>query len=343
MYQPLHSKNKSNFSIYALRDLPAEVLASVLGKFSSGKTISTFVFVVYGDCTLRSTAYMICRNALVERYVALSTKVRRIYQELNLNTEIPDVLDIIREDIRLSSDDDDQIMHKFSCWCAILDYFELQLEATSTGTGTQTRSSLSSLTCPQWIVWCGHIEITYGEIDAYLVTPDWNVCALQHWKNQEASLLSLTHPRNNDFVFISDVQIPYGTLFGMNSSDRLRLERQCTDLEVHTLRDTTSAQRFTLVPINESYDECPSMIVVDHSCICRTHAENVMTNGPLLVDSRRQSLCYCWDKELSEDLWDDAVSSLGEHVICIMKSFGGDFTIAMLNELYKNCREFSNR
>ena len=128
------------------------------------------------------------------------------------------------------------------------------------------------------------MEITYGEITAYITTPDWNVCALQYWKNQEASLLSLTHPRNNDFVFIPDDQIPYGTLFGMNSSDRLRLERQCSDLEVHTLRDTTSAQRFTLVPLNESYDECPSMIVVDHSYICRTHAENVMVTGPLLID-----------------------------------------------------------
>ena len=326
--------------MYALRNLPAEVLSSVLGTFSSGKTISTFVLVVCGDGTLRSTAYTICRNALVARYVALSNKVRLIYFELHLQTEIPDVLDILREDIRLSTDDDEQVMHQFSCWCAILDYFEVQLEATSIG---KTSSSMS-LTCPQWIVWCGHIEITYGEINAYLTTPDWNVCAMQHWNNQEASLLSLTHPRNVDFVLIPDDQIPYGTLFGRSTSDRLRLERQCSDLEVHTLRDTTSAQRFTLVPINESYDEFPSMIVVDHSYICRTHAENVMTTGPLLIDSRRQSLCYCWDKELSEDLWDDAMSHFGEHVIRIMKSFdGGDFTITLLNDLYKDCREFTNR
>jgi hypothetical protein len=323
---------------YSLRNLPVEVMASVLGTYSSGKTISTFVLVVYGDCTLRSTAYTICRNALVERYVALSFKVKHIYMELELDTEIPDILDIIREDIRLSNDDDDQIMYKFSHWCAILDYFEVQLEATT----SMVESQVPTVTCPQWIVWCGQMEITYGEITAYISTPDWNVCALHYWTNQEASQLSLTHPRNNEFVFIPDDQIPYGTLFGMNSSDRLRLERQCSDLEVHTLRDTTSAQRFTLVPLNESYDECPSMIVVDHSYICRSHAENIMVTGPLLIDSRRQSLCCCWDKELSEDLWDDAISHFGEHAIRIMRSFGCDFSSTMLTNLYKSCREFSN-
>lgn len=337
MVRQQYSSN-ANDSYYSLRNLPGEVLASVLGTFSSGRTISTFVLVAYGDCTLRSTAYTLCRNALVVRYVALSATVRYIYIDLDLNTEIPDILDIIREDVRLSKDDDDQIMYKFSHWCAILDYFEVQLEATS-----RRGERATTLSCPQWIVWCGQMEITYGEITAHITTPDWNVSALQYWRNQETSLLSLTHPRNGEFTFIPDDQIPYGTLFGVNVPDRLRLERQCSDLEVHTLRDTTSAQRFTLVPLNESYDECSTMIVVDHSYICRTHTDNVMVSGPLLIDPSRQSLCCCWDKELSEDLWDDAMSHFGEHAIRIMRSFGDDFSIAMLNDMYKNCREFSNR
>jgi hypothetical protein len=227
-------------------------------------------------------------------------------------------------------------MYNFSHWCAILDYFEVQLEATTSIGEVQAR------TCPQWIVWCGQMEITYGEITAYMTTPDWNVSALQYWRDQESAQLSLTHPRNSEFVFIPDDQIPYGTLFGLNSADRLRLERQCSDLEVHTLRDTTSAQRFTLVPLNEAYDESPSIIVVDHSYICRTHAENIMVTGPLLIDQRRQSLCCCWDKERSEDVWDNAMINFGEHAIRIMRSFGEDFTNTMLNKLYKNCRAFSN-
>ena len=338
MMQQQHSTSRSNNEYYySVRNLPAEIMASVLGTFSSGKTMSTFVLVVYGDCTLRATAYSICRNALVQRYVGLSSKVRKIYIKLELDTEIPDILDIIREDIRLSNDDDDQIMYKFSHWCAILDYFEVQLDATNIG-GLR----VSTLFCPQWIVWCGQMEVTYGEITAYITTPDWNVSALQYWRDQEASQLSLTHPRNSEFVFIPDDHIPYGTLSGLNSPDRLRLERQCSDLEVHTLRDTTSAQRFTLVPLNEAYDECPSMTVVDHSYICRTHAEKIMVNGPLLIDPRRQSLCCCWDKELSEDLWDDAMPHFGENAIRIMQSFGEDFTTIMLTGLYKDCREFSN-
>jgi hypothetical protein len=317
----------------SLRNLPSEVFALVLGTFSSGKDISTFLLVVYGNRILRSSAFSICRGALVQRYIEISNNSQFVRNTGTTNTEIKDVLDVIREDIRLSQDDDDQIMCKFSKWCAILDYFEIQLDVTI------TRSRFRR---PQWIVWSGHLEIPYGEINGYITTPDWNVCALQYWRNQEVSQFTLTHPRNTDYAFIADDQIPYGSLFGIQDADRLRLGRQCSDLEVHTLRDTTSSQRFSLVPLNESYDECPSIVFVDHSFICRTHAAHIMA-GPLLIDPGRQSLCCCWDKEKCEDLWDDAISNFGEHAIRIMTSFGNEFSKATLKELYLSYREFSNR
>jgi hypothetical protein len=323
-------------SCYSIHNLPSEVLAAVLGQYSCGKTISTFLLVAYGDHTLRSTAYSICRGGLVQRYIELSTNTR-ILNTKNASdpVEIRDVLDVIREDIRLSNDDDDQIMCQFSHWCAILDYFETQLNV-------RVGVKQSKPSCPQWIVWSGQLEIPYGIVSAFLTTPDWSVCALQYWRNQEVSQLNLTHPRNTEFAFIADDQIPYGTLFGMEKVDRLRFERQCSDLEVHILRNTTSSQRFTLVPLHESYDESPHSVFVDHSFVCRTHAAYAL-NSPLLIATGRQSLCCCWDKDMCEDLWDDAISNFGEHAIRIMQSFNDDFTNGTLNELYKNCNEFNNQ
>jgi hypothetical protein len=316
-------------TISLLTHLPAEVLASVLGKFSRGKTISTFLMVACSHRELRPTAYSLCRGALVQRYIELSTHPALV--PTVSYSEIRDVLDVIREDIRLSNDDDDQMMAMFSEWCAILDYFEIQLEATNP----------PHFRCPQWIIWCGQLGITYGRINAYLATPDWSVCALQYWRNQELLQFTLTHPRHTDYAFISEDRIPYGTLIGLQNMDRLRLERQCSDLEVHALRDVSDPRRFCLVPLNESYDECPSIVFVDHSFICHMHSSHILV-GPLLVDPERRSLCCCWEKEIGEDLWDLAISNFGQHAIRVMSSFGSNFSTEMLLEMYRNTREFSN-
>ena len=293
----------------SLIDLPYEVLASVLGRFSRGRTLSTFLCVALGHRSIRQAAFAICRGALVQRYVELSQDPRITHTECN--EEIRDVLDVIREDIRLSNDDDDAIVTKFSEWCAILDYFEMQLEATAS----------LGFRCPQWIVWCGEMEIPYGLIRTYLTTPFWTVCALQYWRNQELSQFTLTRPRDSEFTFMAedDDRAPYGTFFGINASEHTQLNLQCLDLEVHSLSDTMDGRRYCLVPLNESYDERSSFIVMDHSLICRTHA-NVSFKSPLLIDPDQQSLCCCWDKDLGEDLWDDAISNFGQNAIRIMES-----------------------
>jgi hypothetical protein len=277
------------------------------------------------------TAYSLCRGALVQRFIELRTAFVRTYPT---SYELPDILDIIREDIRLSNNDDDHIIKKFSEWCAILDYFEIQLEVART---------MSNFGCPHWLVWTGELEIPYGVIRVYLTTHDWSICALHYWRNQELSQFTLTHPRHSDYEFVAEDRIPYGTLFGTRTIDRLRMERQCSDLEVHVLRDTNSTQRFSLVPLTESYDECPSIVFVDHSFISRTHSSSDILVGPLLIDPDGQSLCCCWDKELAEDLWEDAVANFGRNAIRIMTSFGNNFTADALIEEYRNRREFSNR
>lgn len=298
----------------SLTDLPTEVLASVLGRYSRGLTLSTFLCVALGERSTRQAAFAICRGALVQRYVELtqdsSLKDSPCYEEIR------DVLDVVREDIRLSNDDDDAIVTKFSEWCAILDYFEMQLEATIP----------PRFRCPQWIVWCGEMEIPYGRICSYLTTPFWTVSALQYFRNQELSQFTLTRPRQSEFCFDDeDNRVPYGTFFGMNPRDHTPLNLQCSDLEVHSLLDVTDRRRYCLVPLNESYDRYSSFVVVDHSLICRTHTNNLFV-CPLLIDPDQQSLCCCWDKELGEDLWDDAISSFGENAIRIMETLSSQPT-----------------
>jgi hypothetical protein len=315
----------------SLTDLPTEVLASVLGRYSRGRTLSTFLCVALGQRSTRHAAFAICRGALVHRYVELSQD-----EELKISAcyeEIRDVLNVVREDIRLSNDDDDRIVTKFSEWCAILDYFEMQLEATAP----------PRFRCPQWIVWCGEMEIPYGRICCYLATPFWTVCALQYWRNQELSQFSLTRPRHSDFVFVDgDNRVPYGTFFGTNSRDHTPLHLQCSDLEVHTLLDVSDRRRYCLVPLNESYDDFSSSVVVDHSLICRTHTNNLFV-CPLLIDPGQQSLCCCWDKESAEDLWDEAISNFGQNAMRIMGTLSNHLTSAEdFRVLHSRATEFGN-
>jgi hypothetical protein len=104
------------------------------------------------------------------------------------------------------------------------------------------------------------------------------------------------------------------------------------------------ARRHALVSREESYEEYQSMAFVDHSFVSRTH-ESVPV-GPLLIAPDRAGLCCCWDKELGEDDFDDAISRLGEHVIRTMKNFP-DGSLAQnfsdsLQERYQSLTEFCN-
>lgn len=300
-------------TVFSFCQLPSEVLATVLGGFSTGKTISTFLMVARGNVTLRQAAFSLCRGALVQRYTELSFRLR-------MDDEIRDVLDIVREDIRMSEDDDDDdaIYIKFAEWCAILDYFETQLAAVAV---TTAFSPLRRSGRPHWIVWSGRLEIPYGEIQAYLTTPDWTVGAMHYWRNAElASRLTVTHPRNVNFHFTPE-WIPYGTLFGMHEIDRRRLSIQCSNIEVSVLSESVEARRHALIPLHEAYEQYPSLALVDHSFVSWTHGPVATRVGPLLIAPWRESLCCCWDKELGEDDWEEAVASLGKHAIRVMDSF----------------------
>jgi hypothetical protein len=315
--------------IVAFHELPVEVLASVLGIFCDGKAISTFLVVTKSNRTLRTAALRLCRAALVQRYTKLREKLKE-YEEIR------DALDVIRHDIRREDDLDGMAVSKFSELCAVLDYFETQLSVTSAAHRNYRR--------PQWIVWSGRLCIPYGDMESFLVTPDWSVGAVQYWRQRELATWSMTHPRRQNFVLSPDQQIPYGSLFGMNGIDRRRMTIQSNHLEVSVMRDTIDPRRHALVSLDEvfDYDGAATIVFVDHSFISRAY--ETVPVGPVLIAPGRHSLCCCWDKENGEEDWEDALANLGKHVIRIMNSFRVEdetFHSALIR-LYAQVTEFTN-
>ena len=240
---------------------------------------------------------------------------------------------MIREEVRLSENEAVQSVENFSHWCAILDYFEIHLQI-----------SLScSLKRAQWVVWSGRISLIYGEVSAFLVTNDWSAGGVHYWRSSElASDLNLSRPRNRtDFVFTSD-RIPYATLLSLDTSSQMRIARQASDLRIESYIDGAAVDdtRHALVPQSQAYEGDPDTIFCDHSFVCHRHQG--VPVGPLLIGSQVDtSLCCCWNRDLGEDDWDQAVSNLGRHVVRIMRSFGSSFEES-LRVHFARVNEFSN-
>jgi hypothetical protein len=207
-------------------ELPDTALAAILSGFCDGKTISTLALnVVNGrNSGGHRRFWNICRNVLVERYIRLRCRHGGLLSFSTITAdrseEIRDILDITREDIRLSTNDDDDMITKFSHWCAILDYFETQLQLFQVAAATQSQqqqqpnhpapSSLSSSPSllllprrrePQWIVWRGNMTMPNGEIQCYLTTPFWSVGAMRFWQQMEQENASFCRPSPPNFAF----------------------------------------------------------------------------------------------------------------------------------------------
>jgi hypothetical protein len=204
-------------------ELPDTALAAILSGFCDGKTISTLALNVVSNRSGHCRFWNICRNVLVERYIRLSRHGSLLSSSSSsAYEEIRDVLDITREDIRLSTndDDDDDMITKFSHWCAILDYFETQLHLFQIAAAAQSQqqqqqqsnqpsSSTSSSSPmllprrrePQWIVWRGNMTMPNGEIQCYLTTPFWSVGAMRFWQQMEQENASFCRPSPPNFAF----------------------------------------------------------------------------------------------------------------------------------------------
>jgi hypothetical protein len=268
-------------------------------------------------------------------------------EQLHSYDDIRDVLDITREDIRRSTNDDEELVKQFSCWCAILDYFETQLDIFAQQ--QQTSSPPSSRHEPQWVVWTGALTIPNGTFQSYMTTPFWSLGAMNYWKALEMENASFCRPLPN-FRFIqpdssdddSPRRVPYGTIFALDPTSQRRLSFQCADLAIDHFDEVRNHWRHALIPLSQFYEEDPGIVLVDHSFVSRTYTSHPI--GPLLVATARSSLCVCWDKEQGEDDWEFALGRLGERCVEIMKSFpsGRTFQDGLLESDFVKANEFCN-
>jgi len=280
-----------------LLELPSEVLSTVLGSFLDGKSISTFLIVVQGcrdcnnidvdndtdgDANGNSPVFSLLKGALVHRYGQLRSVLSNCTdqsEDEEEENEMRDVLMVLREDIRTSHD-----ISKFPEWCAILDYFESQMESALAGNG--------------FVMWCGPIETVFGEFQACLrCTTEWTLGALHYWYHDiETQQFSIVHPYSH---YPSEEQFDltnlYGTVEGITEYDQTLLKRLHYNLE-----DDPGHWQHYLVLQSRSYDEEPTEFFT-----------------PKIGEDDEKLLCY-WDYTEQTFDWESALERLGENVIRIM-------------------------
>lgn len=278
--------------------IPEVVQSQILSSFLDGKSISTYFHVLLCNSSLRSSAFHLIRDALVDRYLNLA-KSEHFAKH---NDEVRDVLDIIREDIRTctengraaidvvgvghqidtSSDDGCLSVTNISEWCAIIDYFDRMRARSGEWAGVCT-------------VWCGELVTqNFGTIQqACISTAFWTVTAMDHFYDQlELNNHYLTHPMKHD---ASLMEMSYGELDVTSStSDDIAFQRI-----IYSLNSDAGSPRYSvLVPSHMEYEPTLGFALNDHA-------------------SQRENLVCYWDGNDRGD-FEYSLSHLGENAIRIL-------------------------
>mmetsp|Transcript_17930 Transcript_17930/g.25300 ORF Transcript_17930/g.25300 Transcript_17930/m.25300 type:complete len:326 (-) Transcript_17930:123-1100(-) len=290
--------------MFSLHDLPTEVLSNVLTTFCDGRSISTFLIVAQGSHELRQSSFEIGQGALVRRYKELA-----IYLE-HKHPSIAEILDVIREDIRTTDRQDPSFLRsKFSEYCAILEYFETQLSI--------------DYNQEHWVLWCGSIETPFGNIMSYVTSPDWSLESLQQWyRNLEMLNFSLVRPNLPDVEHEFE-QVPFGTLAGLSDRDIALIKVLRGTLEYDDFTRSESNAIVWQTPLQYAYQENPPLKFCAHAYASWALGKDVYPQDfhrPAWLKDEETLCCY-WDSEDEECDWEDAINSLGENVIRIMKRF----------------------
>mmetsp|Transcript_30923 Transcript_30923/g.47377 ORF Transcript_30923/g.47377 Transcript_30923/m.47377 type:complete len:320 (+) Transcript_30923:194-1153(+) len=293
----------------ALHDLPTAVLSNVLTDFCDGKSISTFLIVAQGSDELRPSSFEMGQGALVRRYKELAVCLERSHPN------IAEILDVIREDIRTTDRQDPSFLRaRFSKYCAILDYFEIQLSFTDSR--------------HHWILWCGSIETQFGHIVSYVSSPDWSLESLQQWyRNLEMLNFSLVRPNLPDIEHEFE-QVPFGTLAGLSHRDVALIKILRGTLEYEDFTRSASNAAIWQTPLQYAYQENPPLKFCAHAYASWALGNDVYPehyHRPRWLKDEETLCCY-WDSEEEECDWDDAVHNLGDNVIRIMRRFCENLT-----------------
>lgn len=230
--------------------LPEGLQSAILSNFCDGKSISSYFVAVSANRLLRGVIYDLIRDAFVDRYLKLSQV------HFRTNEEIRDVLDILREEIRMStatlnpdgtllcSDSNRELLtdsatQRISDWCAIIEYFDRMRCQTGVKHGLFT-------------LWIGTLQTQagFGILNhAYLSSTYWSVTAMEYFYDQlELSNHYLMHPASHGAP-LAMIDSYFGVLYVENESDRNVLAR----IEYSLSHDPDSA-RFMLVPSQMEYE-----------------------------------------------------------------------------------------
>lgn len=280
-------------------DIPDGVQSQILSSFCDGKSISGYFHVLICNEPLRSVAFRLVRDAIVDRYSNLARS-----EFAKNNEEVRDVLDIIREEIRTykidtQSNGGRKVIHdhdqtsilrnnlvtKISEWCAIIDYFDKMRVRSGERAG-------------QLIIWCGKLHTQgFGTIQhACVSTALWTVTTMDHFYDQlELNNHYLTHPATHaSSTSDTGFMMPFGKLDVESESDDAVLQRILYSLN----SDVGSTRYSILVPSQLEYEPTIGFALNDYP-------------------SQRRSLVCHWDGDDKGD-FEYSLSRLGDNVIRIL-------------------------
>ena len=279
--------------------LSDDIISQLLASFADGKSMSTFYFALQ-SCRLfrHDVAFIIIRNALVHRLKSLAADDRLKPKRCE---EMRDCIDILREEIRTGSVDIDtgrlvddgarvsnlrkSAMTIVSEWCAIVDYFDI------------------NLCLDEYVVWVGRLGTRFGEMGPVCIrTPLWSITHLQYMHMQIGVRCEALVPPNPTTSFAHLLDQPYGSLSALTAIGAEVMERLRTSMSLDE-----ESNRFRLAPAQFEYED---------STIAFTPTPNDQASREMLQNERH--LRCLWDQQDEID-FDESLTNFGEDCLRILK------------------------
>jgi hypothetical protein len=279
--------------------LSDDIISQLLASFADGKSISTF-YLSLQSCRLfrHEVAFTIIRDALVHRLKSLAADDRLKPRRCE---EMRDCIDILREEIRTGSvdietgrlvDDGARIsslrksaMTIVSEWCAIVDYFDI------------------NLCLDEYVVWVGQqVNTRFGQMGPVCIrTPFWSITHLQYMHAQIDLACEALVPPNPTSRFAHLLDQPYGSLSALTAIGTEVMERLRTSMSLDE-----ESNRFALTPNQFEFA----------TTIAFTPTPNDQVSREMLQHERH--LRCLWDRQDDMD-FDDSLTNFGEDCLRILK------------------------
>ena len=219
------------------------------------------------------------RGALVQRIDELAGRTGH-------DEHIQQILAIWRETMDSTNE-----TREFSECCAILEYFE-------------------SFKDGHYVVWCGSVQTSWGDLGVMVSTPTWSVNALhQFFKEYELNLFQLVRPCP---TLERPFNPPFGCLTGVTQVDCEYVDRLRRKLDGYPPRDFHKGM---LTASYCAYDDEPTLLLSTHAFAAHDGTDHIPDWST--TKSNIQSLTCYWEDV--EGMDDDAIVSLPANVVRVMR------------------------